>query len=179
MEFHLGHPGRAQEIRDLFAATFAASEGADEGALIGAFVARMMRETADADLFVWSACDDGELLGCIFLSRLTYPQDDRTAFILSPVAVRTDLQGRSIGQKLIAHGLDDLRRRGVDFMMTYGDPNYYVKTGFTPITEDFAKAPLPLSFPEGWLGQSLTVADQKPLVGPSSCVAALNNPDLW
>lgn len=179
MEFQSGHAARAGDIRALFTATFSASEGSEEGAVIGAFVQDMMTTTPDADLVVWSACDGADLLGCIFLSRMVYEEDSRSVFILSPVAVRTDRQNTGIGQKLIAHGLNDLRRNGVDFVATYGDPNYYSKTGFRQITEEFARAPLPLSYPEGWLGQFLGGADEKPLRGASRCVSALNAPELW
>ena len=179
MDFLSGHKSRQHQISELFTASFSASEDADEGKVIGDFVRDLMQTTPDEDLFVWSAYKDEALLGCIFLSRLTYDQDDRTVFILSPVAVKTDQQKSGIGQQLIAHGLEHLRKAGVDFVVTYGDPNYYSKTGFSQISEEFAQAPLKLSFPEGWLGQSLTGQDERPLRGPSSCVPALNNPALW
>ena len=76
-------------------------------------------------------------------------------------------------------GRSDLRQKGVDFVVTYGDPNYYSKTGFNQITEEFAQAPLKLSLPEGWLGQSLSNQDERPLIGPSRCVPALNKAELW
>jgi len=179
IEFFSGHVTREQAISEFFTATFSASEGADEGKVIGDLVRDLMETTPSKDLFVWSAYDDQMFLGCIFLSRLAYAEDDRTVFILSPVAVRTDRQKNGIGQKLIAYGVDDLRQKGIDFVLTYGDPNYYSKTGFRQITEEFAQAPLKLSLPEGWLGQSLSDKDERPLSGPSRCVPALNNPELW
>jgi predicted N-acetyltransferase YhbS len=47
--------------------------------------------------------------------------------------------------------------------MTYGDPSYYAKVGFMPISEADAQAPFPLSHPEGWLAQSLTERAMTPL----------------
>lgn len=138
-----------------------------------------METTPNDDLFVFSAYDDQTLVGCIFFSRLTYELDDRIVFILSPVAVKTDRQKTGIGQRLIAYGLDALREKGIDFAVTYGDPNYYTKVGFRQITEEFAEAPLRLNLPHGWLGQSLSGKDQEPLAGPSRCVEALNKTDLW
>jgi putative acetyltransferase len=179
VEFHSGYASRECEICDLFTATFSASEGPDEGAVIGDFVHDLMNTTPNQDLFVWSAYEDDELIGCIFFSRLVFEQDDRVAFILSPVAVKTDRQRSGIGQDLIGYGLSELRQKGIDFVTTYGDPQYYCKTGFRQITEEFAQAPLKLSFPEGWLGQSLVGADEQPLIGASSCVPALNKPELW
>ena len=62
---------------------------------------------------------------------------------------------------MISFGLNELRGKGVDIAMTCGDPNYYSKTGFQQITEDIAKAPQKLSYPEGWLAQALTERDIK------------------
>ncbi len=179
MKFQSGFTAKQDEIKELFTSSFTASEGADEGAVIEAFVHDLMATTPHEDLIVWSAYEDAILLGCIFFSRLVFEQDTRTVFILSPVAVRTDRQKSGVGQKLIAHGLGDLRQRGVNVVVTYGDPNYYIKTGFKQIAETYAKAPLALSYSEGWLGQSLSASGDQPLLGPSRCVAALQKPELW
>lgn len=77
------------------------------------------------------------------------------AFILSPVAVSTDVQGKGVGQALIRYGLDHLKSLGVELVFTYGDPGYYSKVGFEQITEAIVKAPWPLSQPIGWLALAL------------------------
>lgn len=179
MAFSTGYEGREQAIIDLFAATFTASEGAEEGALIGELVRHLLGGTAAEDLFVFTAEEAGEIVGGAVFSRLTYNRDERTVFLLGPVAVASDRQGEGIGQRLIAHGLTALRKAGVDVAVTYGDPKYYAKAGFAPITEAFAPAPFELNHPEGWLGQSLTDREMTPLAGQSRCVAALNDPVFW
>lgn len=173
------HLGREAEIVDLFTATFTASEGAEEGALIGALARDLLRATAKGDLFVFAAEENGRIFGCVLCSRLTYAQDDRTVFILAPVAVATDRQGEGTGQWLLRHGLAELRRAGVDIAIVYGDPRFYAKVGFQPIGLADAQPPLPLSQPEGWLGQSLTDRAMLPLKGPSRCVQALDDPRFW
>ena len=110
---------------------------------------------------------------------MTYAEEKRTVFILSPMAVASALQGKGIGQKLLAFGLNHLRQNGVEVALTYGDINFYSRVGFQQITEAIARPPLPLHYPEGWLGQSLTGGALAPLRGPSSCVDALNDPALW
>jgi predicted N-acetyltransferase YhbS len=177
--FSTGFQGRERAIVDLFIATFAASEGAEEGALIGDLARNLLRRTPDDDLFVFTAEEAGEVVGAIVFSRLTYAQDERTVFLLAPVAVATDRQRTGIGRRLIAHGLAALRREGVDVALTYGDPAYYARVGFTPITDAFAPAPFELKHPEGWLGQSLTERELTPLAGPSRCVEALTDPVFW
>lgn len=171
--------GQEDGIVALVTDTFTASEGADEGALIGKLVTELFATTPEDDLFVFTAVDEGMLVGAIIFSRLIYAQDDRKVFIMGPVAVKPHRQGQGVGQKLIGHGLRELRKRGIDVAMTYGDPNYYAKVGFAPITEEQARAPVRLSFPHGWLAQTLSERPLEPLKGPSRCVEALNSPDYW
>ncbi|WBL33302.1 N-acetyltransferase [Sinirhodobacter sp. HNIBRBA609] len=171
--------GREGEIVALFEATFAASEGKDEGALIGDFVRDLLGNTPEADLRVFCAQDGGALIGAGIFSRLHYPEDPRGVFILSPMAVATERQGQGVGQALLRAALAALKSEGVDVAVTYGDPAYYGRVGFAPITEAQARAPLPLSFPHGWLGRSLTEEAMPALAGPSRCVSALSRPELW
>ncbi|MBY6055069.1 N-acetyltransferase [Leisingera daeponensis] len=179
MQFSADYSGRLPEIAEHFRAVFSASEGDSEGDLIAALVQEMFASTADPDLSAFTALKDGSIAGCILFTRLSYEQDSRTVFLLSPVAVRTQRQGQGIGQVLIRHGLTAMRQHGADVAVTYGDPSYYGKTGFRQITESQAAAPLPLSHPHGWQAQSLTGAELAPLRGPSCCVPALNNPVYW
>jgi putative acetyltransferase len=88
-------------------------------------------------------------------------------------------RGRGSGSALIRHGLDALRARGVDVALTYGDPAYYGRIGFRPITTEIAAAPYPLQFPHGWLGQALDGGPLRPLVGEVACVPALADPAFW
>jgi len=179
MEFISRFKDRKDEIIALFSQCFADADGPEEGALIETLVTGLLTKTKDDDLFVFSALQDGAIVGCIAFSRLRFAQDDRTVFLLSPVAVSTDLQRQRIGQRLLRFGLDTLREQGVDVAITYGDPNYYSKVGFAQITEEIAQAPLPLSQPIGWLAQSLTDRPLDPLRGPSRCVQAFDTPNLW
>lgn len=179
MELETGHRGREDEIVALFTATFTASEGAQEGALIGALARDLLGGTPEEDLLVCTAREAGALVGACIFSRLAYDADERTVFVLGPVAVATGRQGEGIGQRLLRHGLAALREVGVDVAVTYGDPAYYAKVGFAPIDEAFARAPFPLQQPHGWLAQSLTGGPLAPLKGPARCVAALNDPAYW
>ena len=179
MGISLGSEGQDQEIIDLFTATFSDSEGADEGTLIGELARNLLSDTAMKDLFVFTASESERVIGAIIFSRLIYDQDDRDVFVLGPVAVTTDLHGKGIGQILLNYGLATLRERSIDVAVTYGDPNYYSKVGFAPMTENFAKAPFKLQHPEGWLGQSLTAAKLTSLKGTPTCVPALNDPNFW
>jgi len=179
MTFSNQFKGREQPIIELFAQTFSASEGAEEGALIGSLVNNLLNGTAQGDIHVFTAKANGELIGGAIFTRLTYANDPRIVFILSPMAVATDHQGKGIGQALLTHALAELREAGVDVAITYGDPAFYDKVGFVPVSETVVPSPLPLSQPQGWIGQSLTGAALTAMQGPGNCVTALNDPTLW
>ncbi|MBZ8117774.1 N-acetyltransferase [Roseovarius sp. LXJ103] len=179
MEFHDKSDGLVEEIIDLFASTFTASEGADEGAVIGTLVSNLLGSTAEKDIFVFTALENGRVIGGAIFSRLTFADDPRSVFILSPMAVMTKMQGKGVGQALLTNALSALRDNAVEVALTYGAPRFYAKVGFRPLDEAAAAPPLPLSFPEGWVGQSLTDEPLHPLQGNSTCVTALNDPAIW
>ena len=165
-------------IAELFASVFTDSEGEAEGALIGQLAKNLFEKTDEHDLFNFVADDDGRIIGSIFFSRLDFGNGTE-AFILAPVAVHSDYQGKGIGQALINYGLGELKDKGVSVVLTYGDPMFYNKVGFLQINHHTIKAPFKLSQPEGWLGQSLAGDSIKTLSGSCTCVEALSNPVYW
>lgn len=179
MEFTSGYADRRDDIIRLFKDTFTVSEGAAEGDLIASLVTDMFGKVTPDDIFVFSAFEGGTLVGAVIFSRMTYAEDERTVFILSPAVVATGQQGKGIGQALLSHSMRSLRENSVDVVLTYGDLNFYSRVGFHRITEEIAQAPLPLSYPEGWLAQSLTESTLTPLRGSSTCVEPLNDPAMW
>ena len=178
MEILIGTKSSHAELVEFYTQTFTESESADEGRTVGELAEAVLDKTAEPDLFIFTAYDGGTVIGCILFTRLTYQNDPRTVFMLSPVAVKSDRQGRGVGQNLIRFGLDYLGEQGVDAATTYGDPNYYIKTGFNPVSIDQMPAPMKLSYPHGWLAQSLN-CELKPFKGPCICVDAFKNPEVW
>jgi putative acetyltransferase len=146
--------------------------------LIGDLALALQQTTAPEDIYDFVAKDGDGIVGAILFTRLTF-ETPVNAFILGPVAVATACQRQGVGQRLIRFGLDHLKGEGVELAFTYGDPNYYSKVGFAPISEEIAKAPLPLSHPEGWLAQALSGDSIQPVAGESACVKALNDPRYW
>ena len=166
------------EIKKLFATVFTDSEGQSEGLVIENFVYDLMTSTNTKDLHGFIATNHEKIIGSIFFSKITL-DSDVSAFILSPVAIHTDYQRKGIGQKLINFGINYLKENNVELIFTYGDPKFYSKVGFKLITEKIIKAPLKLTYPEGWLAQSLVSNEIHPITGNSYCVEALNKPELW
>lgn len=72
------------------------------------------------------------------------------------MAVSTEHQRSGVGAALIRFGLAALARSGDMVAVACGDPAFYGNAGFIPLSESVLKAPLDLSMPEGWLGESLT-----------------------
>ena len=98
---------------------------------------------------------------------------------MAPVAIHTDYQGRGIGQKLLNFGIMSLKEKGVELVMTYGDPRFYSKIGFHPVAVESITAPFKRNLPEGWLGQSLVSDSIEPIPGSSTCVKALSKREYW
>lgn len=171
-------PEETDAIVRLFVSVFSDSEGQSEGTLIGRLAKNLFDTTDERDLFNYVADDDGQIVGSIFFSRLGF-EDSSDGFILAPVAVCGDRQGRGVGQALIRHGLADLKDRGISTVLTYGDPAFYRKVGFCPISHLLVKAPFELSQPEGWLGQSLVGDPIESLCGSCRCVEALDDSVYW
>jgi len=169
----------AQQITDVFYNSFSASEGRAEGELIRTLVANLLEGTPKPDMFIFAALHDNTVIGCAVFSRLTYTNDARDVLILSPMAIHPNHQNKGIGQTLLRESIALLKDHGIDILMTYGDPNYYGKVGFLPVTEEVAPPPFPLSIPKGWIVQSLHGAKIAPLQGTCTCVSALNNPAIW
>ncbi|KPJ77858.1 MAG: acetyltransferase [Deltaproteobacteria bacterium SG8_13] len=178
IEFRPHKPSDASAIEGLFRSVFTKSEGASEGALIGNLTKDLIAGTDSRDLYGFVAVHSEQMVGALFFSRLTF-EKNIDVFILAPVAVHSDHQGMGIGQSMIAHGLREMKKRGVRIVTTYGDPGFYSKVGFHPLSQDMVEAPFELSQPEGWLGQSLTEDSIERILGRCSCAKALDNPAYW
>jgi predicted N-acetyltransferase YhbS len=169
---------KAGELTQLFISTFGTSEGADEGVLIGSLVAKLSAGIDGDEICCFGALDNERLVGAIFFTMLQF-EDQAPIYMLAPVAVATGHQKSGIGKALIRHGLQELANQGVSVVVTYGDPAYYGKFGFKPLSETVLKAPLDLSMPHGWLGQSLTEEPIRARTDRPKCVEAFRDPAYW
>ena len=162
----------------LFIKAFTDSEGEEEGTTVGQLVTDLVTTTEPQHLFGFNALSNNEVIAALFFSRL-FTHSDKLAFLLAPVAVATQHQGQGVGQRLILQGIQQMKSRHVDWLFTYGDPAFYSKVGFQPIDENIVRAPQPLTYPHGWLAQSLNENPISPLNGATECVEAFNHPHYW
>ena len=174
-----GLDGREDALIEVFRAAFAASEGAGEGDRIAGLVRSIFESTSSEDLRVFSAEDGDSIVGAVAFTALLFPEDAQRVMLLSPMAVAPDRWKTGVGQGLITAALEALARDGVDIVVTYGDPAYYGQTGFLPITDGDVNPPLPLSMPHGWLGKRLNGGGKPAVNGPSVCVSAFRQAELW
>ncbi|MFB9148231.1 GNAT family N-acetyltransferase [Roseovarius ramblicola] len=179
MDMIQGHAGREAAITALFRDTFTASEGAEEGQVVAGLAHDLLARTPASDLRVFRAEAAGRVIGAAIFTPLVYPGQAPRVMLLSPMAVAADWQGRGVGQGMLRHALAALRAEGVAVALTYGDPAFYRRVGFVPVSAAEVPPPHVLSAPEGWLGQSLTGAAIPGLSGVPVCAAALDRADVW
>lgn len=178
IQLHTCSRADSPEIKTLVKRTFSDSESAEKGKLIGNLAFELLTQTPEQDVFGFIAKQNDAIVGCVIFSRL-FLADGIQAFILAPAAVATEFQRQGIGQQLIRFGLQQLKQNGIELALTYGDPNYYSKVGFQPISEQQNPAPLKLTYPHGWPAQSLTDQPIPHLKQKPSCVSALAKPEYW
>jgi predicted N-acetyltransferase YhbS len=179
MEQLIDYHHKAKEIHQLFVKTFSDSEGLEEGETIGELVLDFIHKTSPGDLRVYVEKHEGKIIACVFYTKFRFELSEIPALLLSPMAVHTSFQAKGIGQKLIRFAHEDLYKRGVQLIVSYGDINFYSKAGFQQISEEVIQAPLPLSMPHGWIAQSLNSHEIPKIQGKTYCVEAINNPNYW
>lgn len=178
MIYRMLDKSKQKELEELFTCVFTSSEGEKEGELIGNLSSQLASNVDNSDIICFGVCENDTLIGSIFFTRLQFSAPIQV-YMLAPVAVSTEHQGKGIGQALINYGLIELKERSANVAVTYGDPYFYSKVGFQALSENVIQAPLKLSMPFGWLGQSLTVEPIPTIVERPVCVKAFNDPVYW
>ncbi|MDD3647421.1 MAG: N-acetyltransferase [Candidatus Dojkabacteria bacterium] len=168
-----------KELVALFTKAFTESEGKDEGIIIGNLVSDLISKTDSDDLHIFVATQNGKTLASAIFSRIKFEKSKAEAFLMAPVAVDPDYQRKGIGVRLISFANENLKKRSVELLFTYGDINFYSKVGYKTISENLISAPLKLTSPEGWLAQSVDGHEIKPISGRSYCVEAIDDPKYW
>ncbi len=167
-----------KEIAELFTSVFSSSEGEKEGVLIGNLSSELASSIDNEETICFGVYENGTLIGSIFFTCLKFNNPIRV-YMLAPVAVSAENQGKGVGQALINYGLNELKKRSVSVAVTYGDPSFYSKVGFQALSEKIIQAPLKLSMPFGWLGQSLSAEPIPTINERPVCVKEFNDPVYW
>lgn len=77
---------------------------------------------------------DGVVVGHVALSPVTISDGTPGWYGLGPISVLPALQGQGVGSALMHAALDGLRARGAAGCLLVGDPAYYTRFGFRPVS---------------------------------------------
>lgn len=117
---------------DLIEAVFTVWNGPEEGRTVRALAAEIRDGNyyvPELELIMVNEMD--EIIGYAMFSRFHLEgRYDDELLILTPVAVRTDLQRRHISRELIEYGLEKARSMGFSAVLVEGDPKNYNPRGF-------------------------------------------------
>ena len=165
-----------EAIREVHLCAFSKGEKQE----VSALAVELLREDANPSTISLVAEAGGAVVGHVAFSPVTINDNESwIGYILSPLGVKPEYQKRQIGSNLITSGIERLSKKGVNVVFVYGDPQYYGKFGFTVEAASRYSPPYELQYPFGWQAISLNknVFITEPV--ELSCVAPLNDPDLW
>ena len=128
--------------------------------------------------FVSAVYENESLIASIFFTRLKF-DNPMEVYMLAPVAVSTEYQGKGIGQALINYGLNELKKRSCKCCGHIWRSILLFKGRISIAFRKCNSAPLKLSMPFGWLGQSLTEEPIPTINERPVCVKEFNDPVYW
>jgi putative acetyltransferase len=150
-----------------------------EGETISQLTIDLLEDKTALPILSLVAEQDNEIIGNIIFSSVSIEGAEGTSVhILAPLAVTRLAQGKGIGTLLINKGLETLKQRGTEIVLVYGDPNYYIRTGFK--AGHNLKPPYKLKYPEeAWMAQELVDSILTKTQGTVRCALSLNSPEYW
>jgi len=150
-----------------------------EGESISQLAIDLLEDKTALPILSLVAEQDSEIIGNIIFSSVNIEGiEEVSAYILAPLAVTRLAQGKGIGTQLINKGLEILKERGAEIVLVYGDPNYYMRTGFK--AGHNLKPPYKLEYPEeAWMAQELVESVLTKTQGTVRCALSLSSPEYW
>ena len=117
---------------DLVQAVFTASETPEDGALVRRLVEEIRSKRwylPELELIMVNEAD--EIIGYCMFSRFHLEgKYEQELLVLTPMAVKTELQRQHISKELIEYGLDRARELGYKAVIVEGNPMNYRSRGF-------------------------------------------------
>ena len=178
----MGKPVQIRECvaseNDAIRIVYLSAFGESEGKTVSQLALKLIEDKNAQPTLSLVAEQNNEIVGNIVFSPVIIEGSKGvSAYILAPLAVTTEFQRKGIGTELICQGIEALRNRDADVVLVYGDPSYYVRTGFK--TGHSFEAPYKLKFPEAWMAQELVKGILTKTQGVVRCALPLNSPELW
>ncbi len=153
--------------------------GQPEGETVSQLAIDLLDDKTALPILSLVAEQDNEIIGNVIFSSVNIEGvEGVSAYILAPLAVAGFAQKSGIGTQLINNGLETLKKRGAEIVLVYGDPNYYMRTGFK--ADHNLKPPHKLKYPEeAWMAQELVEGSLAKTQGKVQCASSLNSPEYW
>lgn len=123
-------PERPADIEEIDALTTLAFAPMPFSTGTEAPIIRALRAGDDLTLSL-VAEEDGRIVGHVAFSPVTVDGAQDGWYGLGPISVRPERQRQGIGRRLVAEGLELLRRRGARGCALIGDPEVYGRMGFS------------------------------------------------
>jgi putative acetyltransferase len=82
-----------------------------------------------------------KIVGHVMYSQLGLEGSTSTVLTLAPVSVEPDYQNRGVGTRVISVSLAELDDAGVPSVVVLGEPSYYSRFGFEPVSRYGITAP--------------------------------------
>ena len=150
-----------------------------EGEIVSQLAINLLEDKTALPILSLVAEQDREIIASIIFSSLSIEGfEGVSAYILGPLAVIKISQKNGIGTQLINKGLEILKERGAEIVLVYGDPNYYIRTGFK--AGHNLKPPYKLEYPvEAWMAQEFVEGILLNTKGKVRCASSLSSPEYW
>jgi putative acetyltransferase len=126
-------PETPDDVEAIEAVTVAAFCEAPHTSHTEQHIVRALRESEALSVSLVAECD-GKVVGHVAASRVTLTDGTPDWFGLGPVSVLPAWQGRGIGSALMEACLTRLRERGARGCLLVGEPGYYQRFGFRPLS---------------------------------------------
>lgn len=104
---------------------------------------RIREGLPDISPFCLLALLDGVLVASIRFTPVTIG-GRKGALMLGPLVVETEHAGKGYGKQLVADGLEQARRAGIELVVLVGNESYYGRFGFVPIAAGQMAMPGPV-----------------------------------
>lgn len=155
----------------------------DEGAIIAQLVADLLVDRTAEPLLSLVGEVDGRLAGHVLLTAASLEgcEEAASAYLLAPLAVATEQQGRGLGGALVREGLSQLASAGAGLVFVLGHPTYYPRFGFQPAGALGLDAPYPIApkNAEAWMVHALKPNLLGKVHGVVRCAKAIDKPHFW
>ena len=176
--YNLTKTKKPKSVQQFFKKVFTKSESTKEGNIVGNLSYKLAKLIDEENIIGIEGKINNKIVAYIFLTKL-YFKEDYLVYLLAPVAVDNNYQKKGLGQKIIQFALRYLKKQNADILMTYGDPNYYSKSGFKKTKVTLIPAPYKLSQPIGWLVNKISSKRSIKLISKPKCVLPFRDKKLW